>query len=235
MSTSRALCIIPAKLGSTRLKEKNLLPILGVPALGRVIEAAADSGVFGDDVFVSTESERVKEVAEAHGAQVPYLRPAELASDPYGTIDVIQHFFDTFPAYKEYDFLGVVLPTCPLMIAEDVSEAFKRFQNGNFGVVISMVETMHSAYRNFVFTDDSGAIEPLFPDMIPKKSQELPGTYRNNGAITFIRVQDILEHKKFFIDPVGAYVMPYERSIDIDTETDYNLATFFATQNQEQA
>jgi CMP-N,N'-diacetyllegionaminic acid synthase len=216
------LCFIPAKAASTRLKKKNILKINDRELIYYPIRAAEKSGLFGEHICLSTESEEIREIALKYGAKVPFLREERLAHDPFGVVDVALDFFERVPFYKEFDNIFILLPTAPLISAEDIVNAFNIFGNAKYKYLMSVTETDHNSLQS-VFVRDC-LIEPVFPEQILRKSQELEKTYRVNGAITIMDIRDFLTTKNYYTYPLGAYVMPKLRSIDIDTEFDYTIA-----------
>ncbi len=229
MTISKSLCFIPAKAASVRLKKKNLLKLNGKELIYYPINNAIESKLFDKkDIILSSESEEIKKVAISHGAHVPYLRGEKLAVDPYGVKDVLLDFFDRFPTYKSYESTCILLPTAPLMKPVDIQKAYQIFEAGKFDVVMSVSSTDHNALRSIFVRD--GKVEPVLPKFINKKSGELEPTYRINGAIIIVRTAAFIKAKSYFMDAWGAYVMPTERSVDIDTEDDYRYAQFLVSQ-----
>ncbi len=225
MTTSKSLCFIPAKALSVRLKKKNLLKLDGKELIYYPITNAISSGKFDKkDIVLSSESDEIKTVAESYGANVPYLRDAKLSVDPYGVKDVLLDFLDRFPKYKSYESICTLLPTAPFMNAADIQNAFDIFHKGKFDVVMSVSPTDHSALRSVYVRD--GIVQPVLPQYIHLKSGELEPTYRINGAVVIVRTAAFLESKSYFMESWGAYKMPSERSVDIDTEEDYRYAQF---------
>lgn len=222
MNISKNICLIPAKAASTRLKKKNLLPLKGTPLLAYPILAALESGIFGDEVVVSTESEEIRDTALRYGAKVPYVREEKLAHDPYQVIDVAKDFFEKNPAYNVFKTMCIMLPTAPLVLPDDIRKAFDIYEKNKLKYLMSVTEFEHNALRAVFVRED--LIEPLFRDSIMNRSQELEKTYRINGAIIITDVQDFIKTGTYFNYPLGAYIMPPERSIDIDTEFDYKMA-----------
>jgi CMP-N-acetylneuraminic acid synthetase len=221
LSTSDNICLIPAKAASTRLKKKNILKINGKELIYYPIKAALESGLFNDDIFVSTESEEIEKIALKHGARV-HIREDKLAHDPYGVEDVTLDFLDRNAGFREYSNIFVLLPTAPMILAEDIIKAYEIFRHGKFKYLMSVSETIHNALRSVFIRNHH--IEPLFQDKILNKSQDLEKTYHVNGAITIMDIKDFLKTKTYYTYPVGSYIMPPERSIDIDTEFDYKMA-----------
>jgi CMP-N-acetylneuraminic acid synthetase len=221
---SKNVCLIPAKGASTRLPMKNILEINGREMIYYGINAALSSGLFDGEVYVSTESEEIKTVAEKYGAKAPYLRNGKLAVDPAGVDQVALDFFERLPEFKSYDNLFLVLPTAPMIEAEDLKDAFAIYNGSDAKCLMSVTETEHNAQRSLFIRNNK--IVPLSPDGILKKSQELEKTYHINGAVIIIDIKTFLEKKTYHIKPVSVYVMPRERSVDIDTKMDYLWAKF---------
>lgn len=223
--TTRRFCFIPAKSTSQRLSGKNLRLLDGKELIYYPITCAKESGLFLDqDVVVSSEDDRTRQLASDYGANVSYRRPDALARDPYGVKDVLIDYLTHHPEHSDYDEVCMLLPTAPLVIPDDIRNAAQLFESGEFGSVISVCETDHNALRS-VYIEEN-LIRPIHPDCLGRRTQELPFTYRINGAVVFISVRNLLEHGSFFVDPLGGYLMPQERSIDIDTELDLKLAEF---------
>lgn len=224
MTTSKTFCFIPAKSFSQRLPSKNMAKINGKELISYPIQAAIESGLFHpDDIILSTDSKDIRHCAETYGAKVPYLRDTKLARDPYGIADVILDFLNLFPQYHSYDSFCIMLPTAPLTVSSDIVRSHEIYRQGNFNALMSVCETEHNAQRSLFVRDDR--IVPIFPENMKKKSQELEATYRINGSVSWIRTREFREKKTYFLDPFGAYIMPPERSIDIDTEFNLRLAT----------
>jgi CMP-N-acetylneuraminic acid synthetase len=222
-------CFIPAKAASKRLKNKNTKKLVGKPMINYVIEAAKASKIFKDHIYVSTESENTAKIATEAGAIVPQLRNEKYAFDPYGISDVLVEFIKQNPSLKNFKFIGILTPTSPLILDKDIVEAFDKFKSNKFDSLLSVSETDHNAYRSLRIEND--LLKPLYQDEILMKSQELEATYRINGAITIIETKTFLENKDFFVYPVGTYVMPKERSIDIDNQYDFFLAELILKNN----
>lgn len=222
MSTSDNLCFIPAKATSTRLPGKNTLLLNGRELVAHPILAAKESGIFGEEVIVSTESEKIKKIALSYGAKVPYMREERLARDPYQIKHVVMDFFEKNPEYRVFKTICVMLPTAPFVTAEDVRKAYEIYEREKLKVLFSVTESEHNALRAVFIRNNR--MEPLFMESITKRSQELDKTYRINGAVVISNIAAFLATGTDFNFPAGAYIMPQERSIDIDTQFDYMMA-----------
>ncbi|BDS14372.1 acylneuraminate cytidylyltransferase family protein [Aureispira anguillae] len=226
MTTSKkSFCFIPAKAASTRLKKKNILPLAGKEMIYYAINNAQTSHLFApNDIIVSSETKEIQAVAQKYGANVPYDRAEHLAHDPYGIVDVLLDFLERFPNYKNYDSCCILLITAPLTIADDLKKSYQLYNENDFNAVMSVTPTEHSALRSVYVNENN--IEAIHPKYLKKKSQELPTTYRLNGAVTWINIAAFLKERTYFMMPWGGYKMPNERSIDIDNLMDYKYAQF---------
>ncbi len=230
MTTSETFCFIPAKSHSKRLKNKNIRLLRGKELIYYPISVARESGVFGKDIIVSTDSRQIADIAQKFGAQIPYLRNEKLAKDPYGVKDVLLDFLDRFPKYAAYQFCCISLPTAPLITVTDLQGSFKLMKAGRFHNVLSICETDHNAYRSVLF--QNGTITPIHPRFLNKKSQELEVTYRINGAMVWVNVQNFMETGSYFSEPIGGYKMEREHSVDIDNPEDLQYAEFLLEQRK---
>ena len=219
------LGLIPAKLGSLRLPQKNIRPLGGKPLIAWSIEAARNSGVI-DRLIVSTEDDQVAEIAERYGAEIPFRRPAELARDPAGVVEVAMHALAELRITgEEYKIIIILLPTCPFRSKDDIREAFKFFQSKNARFLMSVNEYSHPPFSALKF--DGEVLKPFFPEYIGKKSQELPSAWRANGAFHILDVSAFEKAKSYYAQPLHGYPMPRNRSIDIDCEEDWQEAEQF--------
>ncbi|XZG70801.1 acylneuraminate cytidylyltransferase family protein [Chitinibacteraceae bacterium HSL-7] len=219
-----ALALIPARAGSKRLPNKNLLPVAGRPLIAWTIAAALDSGCF-ERVVVSTDSAELAEVALAAGAEVPFMRPEALASDTASSMDVIFHALDQLAAAGDLPALTALLqPTSPLRNADDIRAAFARLQGSGGDSVVSVSEVEHSPLWSNTLPADGSLAAFLRPEVLGKRSQDLPQYYRLNGAIYLARTRVLQARGSFFGPGSFACVMPAERAIDIDHRTDLLLA-----------
>ncbi len=220
------IAIIPARSGSKGLKNKNIKLLLGRPLIAYSIDAAIDSGVF-DTVMVSTDSEEYAKIAREYGADVPFLRSPELAGDKSDSWDVVR---EVLRRYSEkgniYDYAVLLQPTSPLRKPEDIQNAFSMIQDGTANSVVSVTELDHPMQWCFRL-GDSGYINDLAKSpYIHCRRQDLEPYYRLNGAIYIVNATKIEdENYSFYADLCRSYVMPRERSVDIDTEFDFKYAS----------
>ncbi len=222
-SPPRILGVIPAKAASTRLSRKNVRLLGGKPLLGWAAEAARATGRF-DRLVVSTEDEEVAAVARRHELEVPFVRPAELAVDPVEADGVALHAIEALAAQGErFDVVAIMLPTCPLRTADDIDAALDLFLARDEPNLMSLSAFTHTPYAA-LRVGDNGQATPVFPDLFGRSRREHPSAYRPNGAIHVLDVDWFQQTRSYREGPMIGYVMPLDRSVDIDTEGDLRLA-----------
>jgi len=234
---SKYIAIIPARGGSKRLPGKNLMPISGKPLIGWTIEAAIQSGVF-NRVIVSTDHWEIAVEAAKFGAEVPFMRPEELAQDHTPSIDVLVHALQEALAGREespWTHLACLQPTSPLRTAANIKEAAHLLEEKQADAVISVCRTEHSPLWSNTLPETL-SLDHFIPDKIQKTpSQELPSFYRLNGAIYFCRIGRMMEEKTLFLKSNAyAYIMNRKDSIDIDDQVDFDLAGLYLAQRESQ-
>ncbi|MEW6573296.1 MAG: acylneuraminate cytidylyltransferase family protein [Bacillota bacterium] len=217
------LGVIPARTGSKGIPGKNVAPLAGKPLLVYTIEAARKSEVF-DFFLVSTDGEETARIAREAGAEVPFFRPPELATDTAAGIDVLRHAMKWFQERdKKHDCVMYLQPTSPLRTAEDIRAALDMLIDRKADAVVSVCETEHHPWWSNTLPEDGCMADFLRPD-IPAARQELPKYYRLNGAVYLARWDFIISRTTWFGPATYAYIMPRERSVDIDGPVDFILA-----------
>ncbi len=213
------LAIIPARGGSKRLPRKNILELNGKPLLAYTVEAALQSGVF-ERVIVSTEDEEVARVGEAAGADV-LRRPPELASDSARVRDVCVHVIEELSREAPIDCFCVLTATSALRTADDIQRSYQILQTG-FDYVVSVTEYFFYPHAALI-ADEAGRLRYQWPEIAHAKGQELPNFVVENGAINWCRTEQFLRDRELMGSNTGAYRMPKYRSIDIDTQEDFQV------------
>lgn len=225
MHKFKVLVVIPARGGSKRLPRKNILPLNGKPMINWTIDAAL--GVPDvTKVMVSTDCEKIAEVARNAGAEVPFLRPESLSNDTSSSTDVVRHVLEYYQENGEvFDYVLLLQPTSPLRSANDIKSAIGLLKEKCANSVVSVTECEHSPLWCNVLDDSLSMENFIKTDMKNSRSQDLPTYYRLNGAIYLTNVSDFLEDGLFITrNKCFAYVMPSLRSIDIDHKLDYIIA-----------
>ena len=230
----QVLAIIPARGGSKGLPGKNIKELCGKPLIAWSIETAMACGNI-DRVVVSTDDENIADVAKKCGAEVPFRRPPELASDTASTIDVIFHAINWLKEHEDYrpEYILLLQPTSPLRSGEDINGAIQMLKDKDVRAVVSVCETDHHPWWSNILPEDGNMKDFLRPDILNKRRQDLPVFYRLNGA-TYLAETDYLRECNGFLGPdTFAYEMSRKRSIDIDTDIDLKLASLFLESDAE--
>lgn len=222
----KILGLIPARSGSKGLPQKNILPLLGKPLIAWTIEQALASKYL-DKVIVSTDNEEIAEIAKKYGAKVPFMRPKELASDDAKSIDVITHAIDWFEVNNDFNELVMLLqPTSPLRTSGDIESAIELLFSRKAQSIVSVCEVDHHPYWANILPVDGCMKDFLRQEYANRNRQELPVFYRLNGAIYLACCNYLKIQKNYFGNETYAYIMPRERSIDIDNEIDFKFAEY---------
>ena len=219
----RNLAIIPARSGSKGLKDKNIKLLKGKPLIWYSIQAARDSVCF-DEIMVSTDSQYYANVAIDCGASVPFLRSVETSSDTAGSWDVVQEvLFKYKEKGLEFDSICLLQPTSPLRKSEDIIKAYRQLKTYNCDSITSVCEVDHSPLWCMTLPEDN-SLEDFRKKLKDTPRQGLPQHYRINGAI-YIRLIEYVDGMiSIKSDDERAYIMDKTRSVDIDTQEDFDFA-----------
>lgn len=217
----KILALIPARGGSKGIKDKNIKNLCGKPLIAYSIECGLKSQ-YVDSVVVTTDSEKIATVSQEYGARVPFMRPAELASDTAKTLDAVLHAVQTLEQKGErYDVLLLLQPTQPLRCSTDVDGAIEAFFEQGCEALASVSEV--TDHPILVRTVEEGRLKNLLACSSTCRRQDMPAYYRINGCIYINRI-DLLDQSTSFNDNPVPYVMPKAHSIDIDTDLDFKMA-----------
>jgi CMP-N,N'-diacetyllegionaminic acid synthase len=221
----RVLAIIPARAGSKGLPGKNIRPLAGKPLLGWAVEAACGAALV-DDVIVSTDSREFADVAAAHGAAVPFLRPDALASDTAPSIGYIIHALDKLAAGGEtYHYVVVLEPTSPLTESADVDAALAQLHGAldraDAIVGVTHLETVHPAFC--VTRNEAGVITPHGDasfDNLPRR-QDLEPVFALDGSLYISTVAAIHARRSFCHDRTLGFVTQRHQALEVDDLVDF--------------
>lgn len=225
------LAIIPARGGSKGLPNKNIKVLNGKPLINYTVEAALGAGIF-DKVIVSTDSQNIADAAQAAGAEIPFLRPAEYATDEAGSLEVIKHAIKFLQDKEEhFDIVCLLQPTSPLRNSRHIKEAYALLREKDAKSLISVCECEHSPLWSNTIGEDLRMDSFIRSEVMGKRRQELPQYYRINGALYFSCTEAFLERKGFFGPDSIAYKMGISESLDIDTADDFYYAEYLLEKN----
>jgi CMP-N,N'-diacetyllegionaminic acid synthase len=222
---SQVLAIVPARGRSKGVPRKNLRLLSGRPLIAYTIEAALASSYISY-LIVSTEDGEIADVSRSLGADVPFIRPLELALDHSAQLDVVLHALKRVEGSTGMTYKIVLLlqPTTPLRTTADIDNAVEKLMVTDADSVVSFhqVEQGHPYY---MYTMDDDRPRPLLeiPAHITRR-QEFPAVFVRNGAIYATRRDVLIQQGTFYGQNMRAYFMPIERSINIDTEFDFAVA-----------
>ena len=221
----KRLCIIPARGGSKRLPRKNIKPLNGKPLVFYTIDSVIQSGVFDKVIFTSDDDEILSLVSKNYSSTILDVvkRPLELATDTSKVIDTVLHFLD-----EDYDQTWLTLPTSPMKISDDFVKASELLSK-NDDSVLSYTEmefppTLGLVVKNNNIVEDYDQTQPWQSGN--SRSQDHPMVYRPNGALYGSWTSKLKENKNYYIGQTKGYFMPRNRSIDIDTQFEFDLAEF---------
>jgi len=213
----KILAIIPARSGSKGVPGKNLRKVMGKPLLAYTIEEANKSDYI-DRLIISSDDRNIISVAEKYGAEAPFVRPSHMAQDSSPVVDAIKHALDELPGY---DYILLLQPTSPLRLSEDIDACIRKTVLSNAKACISVTKPENSPYWMFRLDAKDRIYPMLESDYTESRRQDLPVAYIPNGALYLSKAEWFLKSMCFVSDDTIAFVMPNERSLDIDSEIDF--------------
>ena len=215
----KVIAIIPARGGSKGIPGKNIKVLAGKPLIAHIIETALKVREL-DRVIVSTEDKEIAEIAKKYGAEVPFIRPEELAGDEMPTLPVLQHAIKYLEERENYkpDIVLLLYSTSPLLKHERVSEAIRMLKDRDFDSVLSVVED-----RGHYFIERVDSYERLYPKVL-KNRQYVKPLLKENGAIYMCKRSLLMEENIMVGGKIGFLKMQKEESIDIDELIDFEIA-----------
>ena len=217
------LAVIPARAGSTRVKRKNIRQFLGSPIIAYPIRAALQSGLF-DHVLVSTDSKEIAEVAREHGAEVPFLRPAELATDTAITVDVLLHALQAcHESYGDIDRLCCLYPTSVFVTEAMLQEGRSALDRPDVDGCFTVSE-FDAPVQRALCVSGEGFVEPVWPENELVRSQDLEPRYHDAAQMYWLRASALAAERKVFLRRSMPIVVPRYAVQDIDDEDDWLLA-----------
>ncbi len=216
------LGIIPARIGSKRVPFKNIRKLNGMPLVEWTLVAARDSKYL-NETYISSDSEEIIEIGKKNGAQSHGIRPNNLSGDQTPTLDVV---LDILKSYSdqgiEIENIVLLQPTSPLRNSKDIDDAIEFYETNDSIPLQSYSKAECPPQWLYKIGQDNIVVRS--EDQLAIRSQDLGDYYRINGAIYIISVKTLNDTKTFTPKHSIAYLMPRERSIDIDEEIDFRIA-----------
>ena len=225
----KTLYVIPARGGSKGIPGKNIKPLAGKPLIEYTIDVAralADD----EDICVTTDDKAIIETVERTGLKVPFVRPAELSTDKSGTYEVLLHAFDFYESKGiHYDTMVLLQPTSPFRTVEDVKACLELYSD-DIDMVVSVKQAATNPYYNAFELDSESFLHISKGDGNYTRRQDAPKVWEYNGAVYVINIKSLREMPLGKFTRRRMYEMSAERSIDLDTPTDWLIAETLLTQ-----
>lgn len=221
------IAVIPARGGSKRIPRKNIKNFNGKPMIAWSIEAAKESGLF-EKIIVSTDDEEIAEIASEWGAEVPFLRPAELSDDFVATTEVIAHATQ-WAIDQKFDLESVccIYATAPFIKVEDLKRAREALDSGDWDYTFAVTDFAAPIFRAFKETEQGG-LEMFFPEHFGTRSQDLPLALHDAGQFYWGRSEAWMQGRRIFSINSKPILIPRWRVQDIDTLEDWKRAEIVA-------
>ena len=222
----KILCTICMRGGSKGVKNKNLKIINGKPLMYYTVNQAVKSKIF-KNIVVSTDSKKISSLAKKFGAHSWFLRPKHMAKDTSAKIPAIRHAFLKAESYfnEKYDILVDLDVTSPLRNINDIKMSIRKFKNEQSNTLVTVCEARKNPYFNMLEVKNGtfNKVKKLKNNKDIKRRQDAPKVYEMNASIYIWKREAILRNFQLLSKKTSIYFMPYERSIDIDTNTDFKL------------
>lgn len=230
MNRQPVLAIVPARGGSKGVPRKNVRLLAGKPLIAHTLQAAREAARIAR-LVVSTDDAQIAAAARQWGADVPFLRPAHLANDSASQLDVVIHALQAVETLDgvTYPYVILLQPTAPLRSAADIDGSLELLTSSGCDSVIGYcrVEREHPYYMATLEDGHPRPVLEIPPGLTAR--QQYPAVYLRTGAIYAARRDVLLEQRSFYGKDVRAWIMPYRRSINIDSPFDFDLAEFMLT------
>jgi N-acylneuraminate cytidylyltransferase len=216
------IAVVPARGGSKRIPDKNIVDFMGAPLMSYSIRAVQASGLF-DTIHVSTESARIADVAVGLGVPVDFMRDPSLADDHTPLMPVLRWVLEQYSRRgRQFDTVCLVMPTAPLIEADDLKAAEKEFRRRE-GQRTVMAVSRFSVPVEWAFRMAAdGTLTPCQPGMARVRSQDLQPAYYDSGTFVFIPGQDVMRGQ-LDASPMIGFELPRYKAVDIDDEEDLEL------------
>tara|TARA_B100001741_G_C16478046_1_gene563445 strand:+ start:410 stop:1099 length:690 start_codon:yes stop_codon:yes gene_type:complete len=218
----KAICIIPARSGSKRVKNKNIKLFNGKPIISYAIRFAKSTGLF-KKIVVSTDSYKISKIAKRYGAEVPFIRSRKLSNDFAPTKDVVLDCIKRISSENtKYHF--ILYPTSILLLKKDFNNSFNKLKKYNYDFLVAVTDYAYSPHRAFKFIGKK-KISFQSKRFINYRSQDLPRLVHDTGSFYIWKTKALLKHKGKMPKKSTYHLLDRYRSVDINTEQDFKLAS----------
>ncbi len=228
----KAVAFIFARGGSKGLPGKNIRPLAGKPLIAWSIDCAREVQRI-DRIIVSTDSQEIADVAREYGAEVPFMRPEQLALDNSPEWLAWRHALNYLQTIEGYlpEVMVSIPTTAPLRSPTDINNCLDEYEKGDADMVVTVTEAHRSPYFNMVKKNPDGSVGlVIHPQSALMRRQDAPAVYDMTTVAYVVQPEFVMTHQSHFEGRVRAVHVPLERAIDIDTLFDFKMAEFFLSQ-----
>jgi len=229
LKNQKIICIIPARKGSKGLKDKNIKKLQNIPLIAWSILAAKKCKMI-DEIIVSTDSKKISNIAKKYGANVPFLRPKNLATDRSSTFEVLKHAINFYKKEKVFfDYVLLLEPTSPLRDYKDINFCLKKVLKKKIEAMVSVTKVIDQ-HPSFLYSLKKNNV--LVPYLKNKKKlylrrQDVDYLYYLEGSLYISKISTLLKKRTFYHEKTQAYIVDKWKSLEIDDIDDFNLAQFY--------
>ena len=217
------ICIIPARSGSKRLKNKNIINFFGKPVIYYPISEAVKSRLF-DKIIVSTDSDEIAEIAIKFGAKVPFLRSKKNSNDFASTFDVLEEVLKKYNnGEKDYKYGCCIYPAAPLVCENFIIKGYEKIIVNSWDTIFPVVEFFHPIERALYFNNQK-KINFLSPKNNLKRTQDLKKYFHDSGQFYWFNIKKLLKNKCLISNNSSGFIVSSNEIQDIDNIDDWRLA-----------
>lgn len=217
------IAVIPAREGSKRIPGKNIRPFFGRPIIYYSIKAAIDSNLF-DRVIVSTDSDKITDIAVQSGAEAPFVRPSDISDDFTPLTDVVHHALTQLQSEeKSYKYICCILATAPFVRIEDLKRGLDIIKEKNAASAFTVTTYPFPVFRALKITEEE-RLEMLWPEHKLSRSNDLPEAYHDAGQFYWLDAGKFLKSREIYSTDAVPIIVPRFMVQDIDTEEDWDTA-----------
>lgn len=230
----QVLAVVTARGGSKGIPQKNIKKLGGIPLVAWTLRVAGKSRRI-TDLIISTDDPDIATVAKKYRGHVPFMRPKKLALDATPHLPVMQHAIEFMEAKleKKYDYIVILQPTSPFRTPEDIDDAIDLLVKTGSDSCVSLVQASSHEHPIKIKKLNKSRVSPYCipePEGVPR--QALPAAFRRSGAVYAMRRDLVMKKGRLFGKKISGYVVPRERSIDIDTLEDWAVAEYMIKHNK---
>ena len=232
----KIIAIIPARSGSKRLPNKNIINMMGKPMIAWTIEAALESKIFSE-VLVSTDSEHIADLSRKLGAHVPFLRDPKDADDYTPIAVATANALIKMEEYKsvKYDTVVQLMANCPCRTASDIINSYNNFlvSSSNFQISVFKFGWMNPWWAVKLVKTSMEAV-PIFPEAFKKRSQDLETLFCPTGAVWIANANLLKKERTFYGNGYKIFPISWQSAVDIDEEDDFFMAEMVLLHREKQ-